>query len=230
MSTKEFQNKFDSELNNPGKVVRVIKTANVRATGVGAEDSDSLYEVGMPVITYNGIDENGQPVKEISQWNDGTAVQLKEDAVVYSQDYPILDENGEALMGDYNEAGEFIPNPNGSVALYNVWTSNVEHAEKNYGITPTTKTQVVSKLDLIKNVEDLEQYSAYAVILKSGTVITSDGKDFNFNAKDAAVIDSNDDEMTIKGIERTIFDATYTSFETMKKKIEKGQTTGAQPK
>ena len=99
----------------------MIKKSPTKILLASSQHIERRYQPGAKLVTYNGIDAQGNPIQET--WGGGVAV-IKDNSVILSNVNPLTYPEGHELAGqevkgDYNEDGEFVVDQqNGNTTLF----------------------------------------------------------------------------------------------------------------
>lgn len=166
------------------------------------------YRPGSKLITYTGIDENGQLIKET--WGGGEAT-LDESSVVLKNVEPIKYPEGHTLAGKevrgrYDRNGEFHIDEEGEV-LYNEYVSNMDFVRGAYGIEPNIAWKSGYKLDP-SYVFEIPKF------IGDVTITTASGIDIRLTGGDYVIIDTKKGKVkSVHGCEKNWLKKTYMGLE-----------------
>ena len=193
---------------NSGATIKVIKNQPTQLLRASSRHDVYRYRPGSVLITYNGIDNSGQPIQET--WGGGTA-NINEDSVIlrntepicYPKDYKDPELAGKPVRGYYLLGGTFVVDPKKPyVTLFNEYVSTAEDVRKLYGVDATEEWQEALKL-------------SYSYVFKipegfKDVFIDPNDKNIKLSSGDYVVIDAKDGKVTsVHGIEASWFDKTY---------------------
>tara|TARA_Y100000310_G_scaffold308452_1_gene351572 strand:+ start:290 stop:976 length:687 start_codon:yes stop_codon:yes gene_type:complete len=188
----------------------MIKNAPAGILKASSTHEETRYRPGNQLVTYNGMDADGNPVQET--WGGGVA-DITEDSVILRNVEPIRYAEGHELAGQevkgfYDEDGKFhVDQENGKVTLFNEYVSDVEFVKGAYGVEPTETWQEGFKLQ-----------PSYAFEIPSDmgdvTITTKSGVEINLTGGDYVVIDAKKDKVTsVHGVEAGWLNRTYKNLE-----------------
>lgn len=145
------------------------------------------YRPGNKLVTYNGVDENGNPIQET--WGGGVAT-LAEDSVILRNPValnflPPHEEHSyrRDVRGSFAEDGTFVVDtaqPPVKGRLFNEYVSDVPFVTEAYGVTPTTrwkrglKQQPIYVLQIPEGTEDTVVTDPFAKTKADLTVSAGD--------------------------------------------------------
>lgn len=182
-------------------------------TGILAASPDhdqTRFQPGEKLVTYNGIDESGNPIQET--WGGGVA-EINDDSVILKNEEPIRYPEGHKLSGqevrgDFQPDGIFVVNQDtGNETLFNEYVSDKEFVQSAYGIDASSEWQTRLKLEpsyLFEIPDDVE----------NTVVKTRSGVEINVGPGDYVAIDTKKGKVnSIRGIEKSWKDKTYVSWD-----------------
>jgi len=172
--------------------------------------TESKYQPGHKLVTYNGVDKDGKPIQET--WGGGVA-EIKDNSVILrnaeSVRYPDGHElAGKEVKGFYKEDGTFVVDPkNGTTTLFNEYVSDVEFVKDAYGVQAIEQWQTGLKLQPSYVLQIPSDLGQVAIITKSGVEINLSGGDY-------VVIDAKKAKVTsVHGCESRWLDKTYVTLD-----------------
>lgn len=199
-------------------LVAMIKNAPTGILKASKEHKELRYRPGERLVTYNGIDEHGELVKET--YGGGVAV-ITEDSVILRNPgaikFPQFHEMfGKEVRGTYNNEGIFLVDPfQGEEELHNEYVSDVGFVKGAYGIEATTTWQTGFKLQPSYVMKIPEEMDSLKIITKSNIEINLQGGDF-------VVIDAKKGKVTsVHGVEKTWLKNTYIPLEEHLKSLQR---------
>lgn len=188
----------------------MIKNSPTRILKASQNHKEKRYCPGNKLVTYNGIDQDGNPVQET--WGGGVA-EIKEDSVILKNEEPIKYSKehklaGSDVKGFYTEDNIFVVDQkNGNETLFNEYVSDVNFVKGAYGILATEKWQKGLKLQPSYVLEIPSELGSVAITTKSGVSI-------NLNSRDYVVIDAKKGKVSsVHGCERSWLNKTYKNLE-----------------
>lgn len=111
------------------------------------EQSNEMFKPGEIIVTFPAVTDNGELYRETH--NNGSS-KLEEGVSVIASNGPILDRNGNQVVGNYvkNDDNEWIfeIDSNGKDILEDIYVFKKNYVEQTYGITPTTEVQSANKI------------------------------------------------------------------------------------
>ena len=175
-----------------------------------SKHSETRYQPGNKLVTYNGISQDGTPIQET--WGGGSAI-ISENSVIlrnaqpikYPQGHPLA---GTEVRGSYKEDGTFEVDQNGLTVLYNEYVSDVKYVKGAYGIEANEQWQSGLKLQPSYVLQIPLSVGKAAIVTKSGVEINLSGWDYVvIEAKKGKVL-------SVHGCERSWLKSTYVLLET----------------
>ncbi len=195
------------ETNGLTAMIKNTPTLLLRAS---EQHEQTRYQPGKQLVTYNGMDEQGNPIQET--WGGGVA-DIKQDSVILKNEQPIQypeahELAGQDVKGFYNEDGKFVVDQdNGKTTLFNEYVSDVDFVKGAYGLEAKQEWQKGFKLQPSYMLQIPEETGDVAIITKSGTEINVTGGDY-------VIIDSKKGKVTsVHGCEKSWLEKTYIDLE-----------------
>ncbi len=188
----------------------IIKNTPTHLLKASKQNQETRYQPGNQLVTYNGIDEQGNPIQET--WGGGVA-DIKEDSVILKNAQPIQYPEqhglaGQDVKGFYDQDGKFVVDQeNGKTTLFNEYVSDVEFVKTAYGVEAKPEWQTGYKLQPSYVLQIPQELGNVEIITKQGTEINLTGGDY-------VIIDSKKGKVTsVHGCEKSWLNKTYINLE-----------------
>tara|TARA_Y100000310_G_C20513862_1_gene730204 strand:+ start:258 stop:947 length:690 start_codon:yes stop_codon:yes gene_type:complete len=203
--------------NSAEGLTAMIKNAPTGILKASSNHQESRYQPGNQLVTYNGIDDDGNPIQET--WGGGVAY-ITEDSVILrnTESIKYTDKHqlaGQEVKGTYQEDGKFVVDQkNGDVTLFNEYVSDVGFVKGAYGVEANEQGQIGFKLQssyVLEIPTDMENV----------TITTKSGVEINLTGGDYVVIDTKKDKVTsVHGCESGWLNKTYKNLEDHMKTLQ----------